>query len=250
MPKRHEDRGTRLDLVSSEGIRSLPGLSFTYTGQPPAQDGVTLDGDDLSPVPQLSPEEAAYASHLLVSLPWLLRPNAQALVLEPRGGLDVLVGLAGGAASIVAVEPHGAIVDLAQRAGSSLVTHPRVEWIVAEPRSYVERTTDGYDVIDLALTAPYRPVTSGAYSLAEDYSLTVEAFVAYLEKLEPDGVLGADDPGEDEVESHGDDPEDDQVGDDLLDGSPRFRSGPPVVRRPRTRIPCACHGGAVSEILR
>lgn len=184
------DRGTRLDLVSSEGIRSLPGLSFTYTGQPPAQDGVTLDGDDLSPIPQLVPDEAAYASHLLVSLPWLLRPNAEALVLEPRGGLDVLVGLAGGAASIVAVEPHGVIVDLAQRAGSSLATHPSVEWIVAEPRSFVERTTDKYDVIDLALTAPYRPVTSGAYSLAEDYSLTVEAFIAYLERLEPDGVLG------------------------------------------------------------
>jgi hypothetical protein len=97
------DRGTRLDLVSSDGIRSLPGLSFTYTGQPPAQDGVTFDGDDLSPIPQLVPGEATYASHLLVSLPWRLRPNAATLVLEPRGGLDLLVGLAGGADSIVAV---------------------------------------------------------------------------------------------------------------------------------------------------
>lgn len=183
------DRGTRLDLVSSEGIRSLPGLSFTYTGQPPIQDGVTLDGDDLSPIPQVAPDQAEYASHLLVSLPWLLRPNAETLVLEPRGGLDLLVGLAGGAGSIVAVEPHGAIVDLAQRAGSLLVAHPHVEWVVAEPRAFVERTNQKFDVIDLALTAPYRPVTSGAYSLAEDYSLTVEAFTAYLERLERDGIL-------------------------------------------------------------
>ena len=183
------DRGTRLDLVASDGIRSLPGLSFTYSGQPPTQDGITLDGDDLSPIPQLAPDEADYASHLLVSLPWLLRPEANTLVLEPRGGLDVLVGLAGGAGSIVAVEPHGAIVDLARQAGSSPVAEADVEWVIAEPRTFVERTPDTFDVIDLALTAPYRPVTSGAYSLAEDYTVTVEAFAAYLERLEPDGVF-------------------------------------------------------------
>ncbi len=183
------DRGTRLDLVSSEGIRSLPGLSFTYTGRPPIQDGVTLDGDDLSPIPQLGPDEAAYASHLLVALPWQLRPGAKTLVLEPRGGLDLLVGLAGGATSIVAVEPHGAIVDLAHEAGSPMVRDPLIEWVITEPRTFVERTDEIFDVVDLALTAPYRPVTSGAYSLAEDYSLTVEAFSAYLERLEPGGIF-------------------------------------------------------------
>jgi hypothetical protein len=61
--------------------------------------------------------------------------------------------------------------------------------VIAEPRTFVERTQDTFDVIDLALTAPYRPVTSGAYSLAEDYAVTVEAFAAYLERLEPDGIF-------------------------------------------------------------
>ena len=60
---------------------------------------------------------------------------------------------------------------------------------MAEPRTYIERTDDRFDIVDLALTAPYRPVTSGAYSLAEDYSLTVDAFVAYLDRLSPDGIL-------------------------------------------------------------
>lgn len=183
------DRGTRLDLVSSEGIRSMPGLSLTYTGRPPTQNGITFDGDDLSPVPQLEPAAAEYASHLLISLPWLLRPDARALVLEPRGGLDVLVGLAGGAGSVLAVDPHPAVVDLSHLGNGSVVADPRVEWIAAQPRTFVERTRESYDVIDLALTAPYRPVTSGAYSLAEDYSLTIEAFAAYLDRLRPDGIL-------------------------------------------------------------
>lgn len=180
------DRGTRLDLVSSDGIRSVPGLSFSYTGAPPLQDGVTFDGDGLSPIPR---GDAEYANHLLTSLPWLLRPGADSLILEPRGGLDVLVALSGEAKAVTAVEPHGSVVDLISLGGSSVYDDARVELIVSDPRTFVERTDTHYDIIDLALTAPYRPVTSGAYSLAEDYTLTVEAFTAYIDRLEAHGIL-------------------------------------------------------------
>jgi hypothetical protein len=183
------DRGTRIDLVHSDGIRSLPGLSFTYSGAPPAQDGVTFDGDDLSPIPRLAPEAAEFAPHLLTALPWLLRPGADSLILEPRGGLDVLVALAGGAKKVVAVEPHGAVIDVITAERASVYDDSRVEVVVSDSRTFVERTGAEFDVIDLALTSPYRPVTSGAYSLAEDYSLTVEAFVSYLDRLEPNGIL-------------------------------------------------------------
>ncbi|MEA2000648.1 MAG: hypothetical protein U9N84_01980, partial [Actinomycetota bacterium] len=183
------DQGTRIDLVRSDGIRSLPGLSFTYAGAPPAQDGVTFDGDDLSPIPRLAPEAAEFAPHLLTALPWLLRPDADSLILEPRGGLDVMVALAGGAEMVVAVEPHGAVIDAIAAEGASAYDDPRVDVVVGDPRTFVERTGATFDVIDVALTSPYRPVTSGAYSLAEDYSLTVEAFASYLDRLEPNGIL-------------------------------------------------------------
>jgi hypothetical protein len=185
------DRGTRIDVVRSDGIRSFPGLSFTYSGIPPAQGGVTFDGDDLSPIPRTAPEDVSFARHMLTVLPWLLRPGADTLVLEPRGGLDVLISLAGGAAAVTAVEPHGAVVDMIASEGWSVYDDPRVTVVVDDPRTFVERTGDLFDVIDLALTAPYRPVTSGAYSLAEEYRVTVEAFEGYLERLEPAGILMA-----------------------------------------------------------
>jgi hypothetical protein len=56
-------------------------------------------------------------------------------------------------------------------------------------RSYVRRTEAEYDVIDVALTEPQRTIVSGAYSLAENDSMTVEAFVDRLERLAPDGLL-------------------------------------------------------------
>ncbi len=185
------DQGTRVDLVTSEGIRSLPGLSLTYVGAPPRQNGVTFDGDDLSPVPRLDPAEAKFAHHLLGSLAFRLRPDADALVLEPRGGLDVLVALAHEAQSVVAVEPHASAVRAVRADGPSPYDDPRVAVVFTTPRSYVERTDQQFDVIDLALTSPYRPVASGAYSLAEDYRLTVEAFEQYFERLAPSGIFTA-----------------------------------------------------------
>lgn len=182
------DQGTRVDLILSDGIRSLPGLSLTFAGAPPHQDGVTFDGDDLSPVPRASSE---FAPHMLSSLAFRLRPGADTLILEPRGGLDVVIALANGAGSVLAVEPHSTAVELIRSSGASAYDDPRVTVTNADPRTFVERTGDRFDVIDLALTAPYRPVTSGAYSLAENYHLTVEAFEQYFDRLAPEGIFTA-----------------------------------------------------------
>ncbi len=185
----HWNASSRVDHVQSAGIRSLPGLSFTFRGDPPPQDGLTFDGDDLSPIPRIDPQRAAFVPYLLISLPFELRPDADALILEPRGGLDVFVALASDARSVVAVEPNELAVEAARRATHSVYADPRTQVMLDEPRAYVERSADQFDVIDLALTAPYRPVTSGAYSLAEDYRLTAEAFDRYLSRLKPDGLL-------------------------------------------------------------
>jgi len=182
---------TRIEHITSEGIRSLPGLSFAWSGAPPPQDAITFDGDDLSAIPLVGPDEAEFSSHLLSSIAFSLRPMGDVLVLEPRGGLDVLVALAEGAGSVTAIESHRPAVEASLRAGSSVYADPRVDVVVGEPRSFVEHTDRRFDVVDIALTSPYRPVTSGAYSLAEDYLLTAEAFDAYLDLLRPGGLVTA-----------------------------------------------------------
>ncbi len=180
---------SRVDHIRSGSIRSLAGLSFTYPGNPPPQDGLTFDGDDLSPIPLVAPEAADFAPHMLSSLPYLLRPQAAAAVLEPRGGLSVLVALANQAGTVTAVEPNQLAIRAVRHTDSDIYGLPGVRTVGEEPRVFMERTRDRFDVIELALTAPYRPVSSGAYSLAEDYLLTQEAVAAYLERLEPNGIL-------------------------------------------------------------
>ena len=61
--------------------------------------------------------------------------------------------------------------------------------IIDEPRSFLHRTDQQFDLIILPLTDTFRPVTAGAYTLNEDYRYTVEAFADALVHLSPNGML-------------------------------------------------------------
>jgi hypothetical protein len=185
---------SRVDVVRSETIRSLPGRGFRCPGLPPPQVGLTVDGDDLSPISHVTPGFAPldFTDCLLTALPYRLRPGARALVLEPRGGFDVLVALAEGAQAVTAVEANPLIVEAVRAQGEwagDLYDDPRVTVVLEEGRAYARRAQERYDVVALSLTAPQRPVTSGAYSLAEDYCYTVQGFADYLARLDEDGLL-------------------------------------------------------------
>jgi hypothetical protein len=175
---------SRVDVVHSAGIRSLPGLSYRYLKVPPAEDGLLVDGDDLSPVvlPEANREFSAYLPGFLA---YQLRPHADTLILEPRGGLDILTALQGNAQQIVAVEMNPLIVQ----AANSIYQQPRVSLVIDADRSYLRRSLERFDVVVLSLASSYHPIRSGAYSLAEDYRYTVEAFQDALTHLKPDGLL-------------------------------------------------------------
>ena len=175
---------SRVDLVRSPGIRSLPGLSYRYLQPSPPEDGIFVDGDDLSPV-VLSGTDLEFTGYLPSAAAFQLQPSAATLVLEPRGGLDVLSALAGGAQQVTAVEVNPLIVE----AAGSIYQNPQVHLVVDSDRSYLRRASERFDVVLLSLTSAYHPVRSGAYSLAEDYRYTVESFQDALRVLKPGGLL-------------------------------------------------------------
>jgi len=176
---------SRVDVVRSAGIHSIPGLSYRYLDTLPEQDGLFVDGDDLSVV---LPEEAdlSFSEYLPLALPFELRPAASVLILEPRGGLDVLTALSQGAERLTAVEGNPLIANAAVH----VYNRSDVQSILEADRTYLRRERDRtFDVVVLSLASSYHPVRSGAYSLAEDYRYTVEAFQDALARLAPDGLL-------------------------------------------------------------
>jgi hypothetical protein len=175
---------SRVDVVRSPGVRSFPGLSYRYLQPLPPQDGLFVDGDELSPIlqPNSSPEFTAYLSDAVA---FQLRPNASVLALEPRGGLDIVAALALGAQNVTAVEVNPLIVE----AASHIYHQPGVQVYIESDRSYLRRRAGQFDIVILSLGTSYHPVRSGAYSLAEDYRHTVEAFQDAYHHLAPDGIL-------------------------------------------------------------
>ncbi len=185
---------SRVDVVEASAIRSLPGQGFACRGQPPPQRGLFVDGDDMSPITQVSrpADLAALTDCLLTALPYRLRPAAQALVVEPRGGFDLWVALAEGARTVTAVEANPLVVRAVREQeawGGNVYSRPGISLFVEEGRAFLARPGPRYDLILFSLSTPYRPITSGAYSLVEDNHNTVEGYVAALERLDEDGLL-------------------------------------------------------------
>ncbi|MDQ4102754.1 MAG: hypothetical protein M3186_03190, partial [Actinomycetota bacterium] len=191
--ERRSDAASRIDVVSSSAIHSAPGLTLQYQGNLPEQSAVVIDGEVVLPLTAREGVTPDFVDGLPTSLAHRLRPASRTLVLEPGGGLEVLSALQLGARSVVAVENNRLLAELltsdfSSRAGG-VYQDPRVEFVVSNPRGYLSRPQEAFDVVTLALSENRRTVTAGAFSLSETYPLTAEAFDAYLAQLTPGGLL-------------------------------------------------------------
>lgn len=185
----------RLDAIESDSIHVYPGLSLNATLPLPSQAALYIDGDGpwpVTPIAEGSPEARDLARHLPAGLAYLLRPGAETLILEPGGGLEALAALSLGARSVsVAFDEPLALEALQGRYltfSRSLVQHPRVSVIDRSTRGAL-RVGGDFNLVHFALSRPYRPINAGAYSLSEEYTLTVESMVDALSRLDEDGLL-------------------------------------------------------------
>ena len=184
---------SRVDVVRSNALHQAPGLSFTYAQPLPPQTALTVDGDNLTSLTDSTPEKATFTEYLPTSVAYHVAETPRVLVVEPGGGLDVLAALHHGASSVVGLVSNPLETDLlsgpfAGEAGE-LFTDPRVEVVSGNPRSYLARDGQRFDVVVVSLRDSFRTVTNGAYSLQENHTYTREAFQEYLRHLSPGGIL-------------------------------------------------------------
>lgn len=186
----------RLDVVESRAFHVLPGLSLNAPADLPDQAAVFLDGEGPLPITSLAPEDARTAAlmlHMPTSLAYLLRPESDALILEPGAGLEPLIALASGAHQVALPTDEPLIVDLLSGPyatfSHNLLDHPAISRLPLSSRSALHLPVGTYDIVDFALSDGYHPVTSGAFSLLEDYLLTVDAVRQAYRRLNDDGLL-------------------------------------------------------------
>jgi hypothetical protein len=195
------DASARLDVVESSTIHIMPGLSLLSPERPPPQAGLMLDGDSLMPITDLDPDSEqaqVLASYTPNNLAYQLRPNAPTLVIEAGTGMDVLLALAAGAEQVTALEENKLIIETVKEDYGefthNLYSDPRVAVVNQSGRVFAKQQAGSneagdFGVVTISLTDPHRPVTSGAFSLTENYIYTVDAFRDYLQLLSEDGLL-------------------------------------------------------------
>ena len=174
-------------------FRHAPGLSLMAPVGPPAQIGLFTDGGAPTAITRanadlryLEAETAALPYHMLESPP-------RVLVLGAGGGAEVLRALHHGARAVDAVELNPDVLAIVREV---LAGRPDAAWEgenvrmhVADARSFAARSSERWDLIQIALVDSFSAAAAGVHALDESLLYTVEALGTFLDRLAPDGVL-------------------------------------------------------------
>ncbi|MGC8972491.1 MAG: hypothetical protein ACP5K2_09945, partial [bacterium] len=172
----------RVDIVEAPTIRYAPGLSYRYSGRLPSGIGITTDGENLKGIVTSN----HFTNYLPQSVLYLLKKNPKILIVEPVGGLDVVLALSKDTRDITVVFENSIMVEVLKR---YLLRLSDIHFVIEHPRIYLAQTQEMFDAIQFSLEESFYVVTSGSYSLRENYKYTVEGFKIAYTRLKPDGII-------------------------------------------------------------
>ena len=140
-----------------------------------------------------NPQTIEHMKYQVVNLAHYIRSNADVLVVGVGGGSDVLSALAFNQHSVTGVEINQQILDAVNKVYGDFTGHldrdPRVRFVNDEARSYVARSKDKFDIIQISFIDTWAATAAGAYALSENSLYTVEGWQTFLDHLTPGGVL-------------------------------------------------------------
>jgi spermidine synthase len=138
-------------------------------------------------------ESIEHLRYDVTNLAHYIRPNAQVFVIGSGGGRDVLAALLFGQQSVTAVEVNGDILEAVNGRFGDFTGHldeqPGVRFVNDEARSYLARSDESFDIIQISLTDTWAATAAGAFALSENSLYTVEAWQTFLAHLSEGGVL-------------------------------------------------------------
>lgn len=187
---------SRVDLISSPAVRYAPGLSLLYTQNLPSQLGLSVDGGELNAVTNRNNQEEPslrFLSFLPSSFPYSLLDKPRVLVLEPKGGLDVLTALYFEASAVKVIEDNPLMREIIRGELSAysgrIYQEERVHATISNSRSALKKERDHYDLIVFSLADVFGSAGTGQHGFGEKYLYTVESFVNAIERLSSEGIV-------------------------------------------------------------
>jgi hypothetical protein len=191
---------SRIKVVGNPRIPSTPygsGISLVYpkNKRPVRQLHLDIDATaetiltafdgDFSKIEHLKYDITNLAHHI--------RRDAKVLVVGSGGGRDILSALGFGQKSVLGIEINNEIIDTVNERFGDFTGHldknPKVTFVNDEARSYITRSKEKFDIIQVSLIDTWAATAAGAFTLTENALYTVEAWKVFLEHLTPKGIL-------------------------------------------------------------
>ena len=139
------------------------------------------------------PAESDFLRGEISNLAHYAKEDADVLVVGVGGGRDILSALEFEQRSVTGVEINGDILDITNGTYGEFTGHldrdPRVEFVNDEARSYLTRTDNEYDIIQISLIDTWAATAAGAFALSENSLYTTEAWDTFFDRLKPEGIL-------------------------------------------------------------
>jgi hypothetical protein len=134
-----------------------------------------------------------YLKYDIVNTVHHLRGDANVLVIGAGGGRDVLSALTFNQRRVTGVEINNNILAAVNRRFGEFTGHldrdPRVRFVNDEARSWVARSREKFDIIQVSLIDSWAATAAGAFVLSENSLYTTEAWRLFLRHLTPRGLV-------------------------------------------------------------
>jgi hypothetical protein len=139
-------------------------------------------------------KEVEFLKYDVTTLAYHLPNRERVLVIGVGGGRDILSAAVFGLQDITGVEINPILVKLlTDKPPFADFTNVRalngVRFVIDEGRSWVARTQQSFDIIQMSLIDTWAATGAGAFSLSENGLYTVEAWRIFLSRLTPNGVF-------------------------------------------------------------
>jgi SAM-dependent methyltransferase len=135
----------------------------------------------------------SYLKDDVINAAYLVQPPADVAVIGVGGGRDILSALLFGARRIHGIEINPAIFEVLTDKFAEFSGHldrqPGVSLVNAEARSYINHSSDRYDLVQISLIDTWAATAAGGLTLTENRLYTVEAWDDFYRSLNPGGLL-------------------------------------------------------------
>lgn len=134
-----------------------------------------------------------FLTYDMVNAGHMLRDNAKVFVIGVGSGRDILSALAFNQKSVLGVEVNNVILYALNGPFGEFSGHldknPKVSFANDEARSYLARTNEQFDIMQISLIDTLAATSSGAFVFTENALYTIESWELFLKHLSDRGIL-------------------------------------------------------------